>query len=558
MQLLTLENYTQLQPWVRKYGWKEYNSNIVTMLMWNKTYPIYFKIYENFALVCFEYHNQKHWFMPYSKQAYLKEALDTLLLYSKQHNIDTSIHGVTSEAKKRLETLYPNNIYFEYHEHAADYVYDRFQQESLAGKKMQKRRNHFNAFIKDYGAYYTYQKITKEDFSAILTLMRRWSEDKDEMHSIDSELEGVQFLLEHYESLNLIGCCIYIDGILEAFNIASLLDDTTLQIHVEKANKNIRGLYVAIVKHLLESLDPSIQYINREDDMGLASLRKAKKDMQPIYKERKHLAVFDSIEICHPSKEDIKAMKALWMQSFDDENLETCDFFFSSIMQFNHAYILKNSHCIMAMAFINPWKLHIENTIEDIYFLEGVCTHQDYQGCGLMNKLISYIMNEYKDKQLALQAYNWDLYRKFGFKETHYLYSYRLNTIEGTSIVWDKLNPSTMVSIYNQYVQNKDGYRIHDLSYYKDFFIPYIKACEMNIKQYHTQGYIVYYETKEEIIVRYIHYTNEDAYHNMLYTLLKEYDKPLLIYSHEGDTSQIALMMYPQRHIENAYLNEMI
>jgi predicted acetyltransferase len=212
----------------------------------------------------------------------------------------------------------------------------------------------------------------------------------------------------------------------------------------------------------------------------------------------------------------------------------------------------------MAMAFINPWKLHIEDKIEDIYFLEGVCTHQDYQRCGLMKKLISYIMKEYKDKHLALQAYNWDLYRKFGFKETHYLHSYTLNTIKCTSIVCNKLDPSTMVSIYNQYVQDKDGYRIHDISYYTDFFIPYIKACEMKIKQYHTQGYVVYYEDSEEIIVRYIHYINEEAYHNMLYTLLKEYNKPLLIYSHKGDTPQIALMMYPYRKIDAAYVNEII
>lgn len=558
MELLTIENYTQLQPWVRNYGWREYNSNIITMLMWNKTYPIYFKTFDNFTLVCFMYNNHKHWFMPYSKQAYLKEALDTLLLYSKKYCIKPMIHGVTLEAKKQLEQLYPDNIYFEYHEHAGDYIYDRFQQQSLTGKKMQKRRNHFNAFLKEYKDRYTYKKITKDDFAAILELMQRWREDKDDTHSMDNELAGVHFLLEQYETLNLFGGCIYIDGVLEAFNIASILDDTTVQIHVEKANKNIRGLYVAIVKHLLETLEEEILYINREDDMGLEALRKAKTDMKPLYKERKYLAVFDSIQIVHPSKEDIKAMKELWMQSFDDENLETCDFFFSSIMHYNHAYILKNSHCIMAMAFINPWKLHIEDKIEDVYFLEGVCTHQDYQRCGLMKKLISYIMNEYKDKQLALQAYNWDLYRKFGFKETHYLHSYKLNTIEGSAIVWDKPNPSTMANIYNQYVQDKDGYRIHDLAYYKDFFIPYIKACGMKIKQYHTQGYIVYYKTKEEIIVRYIHYTNENAYHSMLYTLLKEYNKPLLIYSHKGDSSQIALMMYPQRHIENAYINEII
>ena len=68
----------------------------------------------------------------------------------------------------------------------------------------------------------------------------------------------------------------------QAFNITSLVSHDTIQIHVEKANKQIRGLYIAILKLFLETLDDEVLYVNREDDMGLPELRKAKTDMQPI------------------------------------------------------------------------------------------------------------------------------------------------------------------------------------------------------------------------------------------------------------------------------------
>ena len=68
----------------------------------------------------------------------------------------------------------------------------------------------------------------------------------------------MKLLLSNYEKLSLRGGCIYIDGQLEAFLIASYLSKDTIQIHIEKANSEIRGLYVAILKHFLETLESDV------------------------------------------------------------------------------------------------------------------------------------------------------------------------------------------------------------------------------------------------------------------------------------------------------------
>lgn len=564
MQALTIHNYKQLQPWIQTYGWQEYNSNIVTMLMWNKTYPMYFKIYDHFALVCFEYNNEKHWLMPYSKKEYLKEALNTLLAYSNEHNIPCMLHGVTKEAKRQLELLFKDEIYFEHHERAGDYVYDRFQQQSLSGKKMQKRRNHFNAFLKEYEGRYVYKPIEKEDFASIYALVEKWKDGKEDTDSIHNEKEGLDFLLTHYDEFNLKGGCIYIDGVLEAFNIASNISDTMLQIHVEKANKNIRGIYVAIVKFLLETLDDDILYINREDDMGLDSLRKAKKDMKPLYKERKHLVVFDKIVITHPTDDDLDEMEELWLGRFADENEITTKFFFSNIMKKEDAYLLKNSTQIMGMAFINRWPMAITKNIEEVLFLEGICIHKDFEGCGYMKKLVSSIIAFYPDHTFALQAYNWDIYRSLNFKETHYLKISKLPLLQEESILWCDANPETMNRIYTTFTLHRNGYRIHDISYYKNFFLPYMKACNIQVKMYEDKGYICFYEKDDYVFVNVIHAIDQKSMLKMLATLQNMYPNAIyvqhaqdLVFSNEENT-HIALMMLPYKQIDHTYINEMI
>mgnify|MGYP003310239174 CR=1 FL=1 len=69
-----------------------------------------------------------------------------------------------------------------------------------------------------------------------------------------------------------------------AFSMASRLSGDTMDIHFEKAREDVDGAYAAInqafAKYLREKY-PEIRYLNREDDMGLPGLRKAKLSYQP-------------------------------------------------------------------------------------------------------------------------------------------------------------------------------------------------------------------------------------------------------------------------------------
>lgn len=53
-------------------------------------------------------------------------------------------------------------------------------------------------------------------------------------------------------------------------------------IHIEKANPEIRGLYPFINQQFIINAFPEALIVNREDDLGIEGLRKAKLSYEPI------------------------------------------------------------------------------------------------------------------------------------------------------------------------------------------------------------------------------------------------------------------------------------
>lgn len=567
LETLTIQNSKQLLPWIHKAGYKEFNANIHTMLMWNDTYPISFVVQDHFAIVCFSCNHRLHWFAPYCEPQYRKEATQFLRDYSDANHIPLGIHSITQEYKDFLDSQYPNQVYFENHISGQDYVYDRQQQETLTGKKMQKRRNHYNAFIKEYGMHFSYFPLSKEHFNAIYEVLNKWQTNKEESDSIQEEEAGIHFLLDHFDELDILGGCIYIDGILQAFSISSYISEDMIQIHVEKADREIRGLYVAILKHFLETLPAEVALVNREDDMGLASLQKAKHDMRPIYRVKKYAAYFGEVQIMHPTQEDIYAMQDLWNTSFVDETQSTTQFFFDQVIHFERSYMMKNRDGIMAMAFLNEWKMMMNKQEKTIYFLEGVATQEDYKRCGMMQKLINHILQEHKNTSFSLQAYNWNLYKQFGFEVTHYC---QKGYIDVTKYIHTMHSPSpysdaeTLLNIYQNFIKDKDGYRIRNLSYYTEFFIPYQVACEneiLVINKDTTQGYVTYYTSEDTLYVEEIIYQNKETLDNIISHLCSIKNKVYLTIDIDaqvvGTFEKVPMLMMNNNYQnENAFINE--
>lgn len=167
-----------------------------------------------------------------------------------------------------------------------DYLYNAKELMALSGKKYHRKKNHVNGFLKEYENRYRVKIADKLDVEFIEEFLIKWHNKRniiDEYNRDDYELEGIFYVLEHCDMLKYKMMLVYVDDVIEGFTLGTYLrEEKTAYIHVEKANPDIRGLYAFINREFLKNCFSEAEYVNREDDMGLEGLRKAKLSYNPI------------------------------------------------------------------------------------------------------------------------------------------------------------------------------------------------------------------------------------------------------------------------------------
>ena len=145
-----------------------------------------------------------------------------------------------------------------------------------------------NAFLKDYEGRYEYRILDEEDFEDCLNLLKEWTVNKEENNEFDEGMDdesvGIKKIFNNYDYLKdrLKIAGIYVDGKLEAFTMGELINSNMALIHIEKANPNIRGLYPYINQQFILNEFENVEFVNREEDLGIPGLRKAKLSYHPV------------------------------------------------------------------------------------------------------------------------------------------------------------------------------------------------------------------------------------------------------------------------------------
>lgn len=221
--------------------------------------------------------------------------IEAILSDAKERGIPCRITGITEADREELETLFPGKFHISPNRDSCDYVYDIDALADLRGKKMQKKRNHFNRFQASHPDYQVLPLDCKTH-----TLAKHMVNDWYQ-HRIQTDPEG-DYLLENlamvkafrdFDPIGMEGIVITEDDRVLAVTMGSRLNENTFDIHFEKAREDVDGAYNAVNAEFARYLRlkyPDVKFLNREEDMGLEGLRKAKLSYHPDHMVEKYRA----------------------------------------------------------------------------------------------------------------------------------------------------------------------------------------------------------------------------------------------------------------------------
>ena len=216
-----------------------------------------------------------------------------LLQDSRKRGIPLRMTGMLEEEVRQLESWFPGDFYVQVDRDSFDYVFDIDDLADLKGRKFQKKRNHVNRFCSEHPDYRV-EPLTACNLPRVQRMVNDWYADRMRQNP-----EG-NYLLEnlalakaflHLEVLGMEGLALLDGDDVLAMTMASRMGDDTFDVHFEKAREDVEGAYSVINQEFARYLRqkyPEVKYLNREDDMGLEGLRKAKLSYNPHHMVEKY------------------------------------------------------------------------------------------------------------------------------------------------------------------------------------------------------------------------------------------------------------------------------
>jgi len=259
--------------------------SFTNIFMWRNSYKFRFgEVGEMLCLIAVPDNAEPFAFEPigaYTKEAF-GQAIDEIANYFKDKNWRLVFKRVEEDKLDYFKEYFKDDVDITDDRDNSDYLYRSEDLINLKGKKFHQKKNHLNSFMKNYE--FEYVKLTDDLIGECIRINEEWCKKRScEQHRdlYCERLANVEALI-NFKELKYEGALIKVNGEYEAFTIGELLNPDTVVIHIEKANEDIRGLYNAINQQFCENAWKDVTYINREQDLGIEGLRKAKLSYNPV------------------------------------------------------------------------------------------------------------------------------------------------------------------------------------------------------------------------------------------------------------------------------------
>lgn len=290
---VTLED----KAWIDPLVWAEASSsadyNFGNIFLWDRSFhQLVGRI--NDRVIVLPCYDEKPFFAWPVGTGDLHPVMAAMEAHAKEQGFPFTLRGVTREHLPLLDELFPGRCAVESERPLWDYIYSAEKLATLAGKKLHGKRNHINRFEAEND--WSFQPLTEADFPDCVKLLDQWNSEnpEDADSGASDEYMAIMRALENYGPLGMEGGILRVSGEPVAFTLGEQVCRHTFVVHFEKAHADLNGAYPMVNREFVRYIRkkyPDILWINREDDMGIESLRQAKESYHPDHMVEKYTVV---------------------------------------------------------------------------------------------------------------------------------------------------------------------------------------------------------------------------------------------------------------------------
>lgn len=250
---------------------------------WNARFKTVFAIEHRTIFLRFQdLDGQFYYMMPIGKMP-LKDAFDLIMQDAIENKTPFQMKGITTRMWENIQAEMPGRFRYLPDKDNYEYIYLSEKLIKLSGKKLQSKRNHINRFKADNPDWEYFPITTRAELEECSRMLDEWEEVSISKVDFSKRYDYIatKIMIDQFEELQLQGGAIRVNGQIIAFSIGEPLTADSFVVHVEKAFSGINGAYTIINQQFIEHTASEYTYINREEDMGIENLRKAKMSYYP-------------------------------------------------------------------------------------------------------------------------------------------------------------------------------------------------------------------------------------------------------------------------------------
>ncbi len=289
---ITLEDKPIIDSYFSAKHYENSEYTFTNLFMWAPHYYFKYAIINDHLCILGSYRNLYPFaFNPWSKEEPDYESTIPILAeMMARSGYSLVLKYISEDIKNEIEKAMPGRFVFREDRNNFDYIYRTRDLIRLQGNRYHQKRNHINKFMSSYE--YQYEEISDRNIEDCIRLEVEWHAQRGSSVNLPEEHDAIKLVLMNFKSLDLKGAALRVDGKIQAFTVGGLLNPNMAVIHIEKANIEYNGIYAMINQQFAANAWSNVEYINREEDMGIPGLRKSKLSYHPCKMVKKYVGFY--------------------------------------------------------------------------------------------------------------------------------------------------------------------------------------------------------------------------------------------------------------------------